>query len=155
MARKKRRHAPQPIPEMTEKDVKRFWSKVDVCSHNECWSWKSIATASGYGRIRIRQKLYSSHRVAFHLANPTVDITGKKNVIMHSCDNRLCCNPEHLMLGTLRENFLDMVRKGRGGIVANLKKKEDTPHARLRLRSLSKLFFAYVKKIRNGKVRED
>lgn len=155
MARKKRRHAPQPIPEMTEKQILRFWLKVNVGESDQCWNWRSTAAAAGYGRMKIGRKLYSAHRIAFHLANPEVDMTGVKSVVMHSCDNRLCCNPEHLMLGTLRENYLDMVRKGRGGIVANLKKKEDTPHARLRLRSLSELFSAYVQKIRDRKVRND
>lgn len=155
MAKRKRRHLPQPIPEMTEKDVKRFWAKVDVCGHDECWDWKSTAVAAGYGRIKIAQKLYSAHRVAFFLVNPDVDITGKKDVVMHSCDNRRCCNPAHLRLGTLRDNFMDMVQKGRGGIIVNIRNKEATPHARLGLRSLSKLFSAYVQKIRDRKVRND
>jgi len=156
MAERKHRHLPQPIPKMTEKDIKRFWAKINVRGDDECWNWVSPAAAAGYGRIKIAQKLYSAHRVAFFLANPDVDITGKKDVVMHSCDNRRCCNPAHLRLGTLRDNFMDMVQKGRGGtIIVNLKNKEATPHARLRLRSLSKLFFAYVQKIRSWKIRND
>jgi len=156
MAKRKHRHLPQPIPEMTEKDVERFWAKVDVREHDECWDWKSTAVAAGYGRIKISQKLYSAHRVAFFLANPDVDITGKKDVVMHYCDNRRCCNPAHLRLGTLRDNFMDMLQKGRGGaIIVKLKKKEATPHAYLGLRSLSELLFAYVQKIRSWKIRND
>lgn len=37
----------------------------------------------------------------------------KGMVVRHKCDNRLCINPEHLEIGTSKENSRDMVMRGR------------------------------------------
>lgn len=75
-----------------------------------CWEWQG-ATAAGYGRLKINRKLESAHRLAFQLSNPVVDM--RKLMVCHKCDNRRCCNPEHLFLGTSRDNMLDCKAKGR------------------------------------------
>jgi DNA-binding NarL/FixJ family response regulator len=102
---------PQNTPEV-------LWSKVDVKSKNECWPWKG-SIENGYGRTWINDKGYYAHRVIFNLANPEmIELkapTNKKakGFLMHLCDNRICCNPNHLQIATLRENNLDMHQKGR------------------------------------------
>jgi DNA-binding NarL/FixJ family response regulator len=102
---------PQNTPEV-------LWSKVDVKSKNECWPWKG-SIENGYGRTWINDKGYYAHRVIFNLANPDmIELkapTNKKakGFLMHLCDNRICCNPNHLQVATLRENNLDMHQKGR------------------------------------------
>ena len=102
---------PQNTPEV-------LWSKVDVKSKNECWPWKG-SIENGYGRTWINDKGYYAHRVIFNLANPNmIELkapTNKKatGFLMHLCDNRICCNPNHLQVATLRENNLDMHQKGR------------------------------------------
>ena len=103
---------PQNTPEV-------LWKKVDVKNPDKCWPWIGNVTKSGYGRTWIDDKGYYAHRVIFNLANPNVielkSPTNKKTrgFLMHICDNRICCNPAHLRVATLRENNLDMHQKGR------------------------------------------
>lgn len=50
-----------------------------------------------------------AHRVVAALTRGLLE----KDYVMHKCDNRICCNPDHLQVGTALDNFLDMVNKGR------------------------------------------
>lgn len=96
-----------------------LWNKVDKREANECWPWKGTITKSGYGRTWINDIGYYAHRVIFNLANPgQIELkapTNKKahGFLMHTCDNRLCCNPGHLRVATLKENNHDCDNKGR------------------------------------------
>jgi len=57
-----------------------------------------------------------AHRVAYAKAHGLHirDLDGM--VVMHSCDNPSCVNPEHLFLGTQVENLTDMTNKGRRAV---------------------------------------
>lgn len=96
-----------------------LWAKVDKRDFNECWPWIGSITKNGYGRTWINDKGYYAHRVIFNLANPNMiqlsAPTNKKakGFLMHTCDNRICCNPSHLRVANLRENNLDAQVKGR------------------------------------------
>ncbi len=91
--------------------VARFWSKVDVkWSANDCWPWMG-ATRKGYGNIKIDGASHSSNRVALELftGEPLGDL-----MALHTCDNKLCCNPRHLYAGDASDNMTDLhARQGR------------------------------------------
>jgi hypothetical protein len=86
----------------------RFWSRLNKLESG-CWEWTGGLTDNGYGYVgRKIERL--AHRLAWLLTNgPIVDGL----FVLHRCDNRRCCNPDHLFLGTASDNMRDMHTKGR------------------------------------------
>lgn len=77
----------------------------------DCWLWKGVRNADGYGRLYFRGHHDYAHRVAWELAHGLPIPTGV--VIMHTCDNPACVNPAHLRQGTIADNNRDRAAKGR------------------------------------------
>lgn len=89
----------------------RFWEKVDKRGHDECWGWNGSKSSHGYGQLRINDRLNMAHRFSYELHNgPIPDGLD----VLHKCDNPPCCNPNHLFVGTAKDNTADMLAKGRG-----------------------------------------
>lgn len=93
--------------------MKRFWDKVDKSAgDNACWPWIACKLPSGYGRFRIGGRdgfITTAHRIAYKLAKG--DPGGL--FVLHRCDNPSCCNPNHLLLGSHKDNMADMRAKKR------------------------------------------
>jgi hypothetical protein len=88
----------------------RFWPKVIVKGSAECWLWKGSKNQDGYGVIWHVDRLRGAHRISWLLnRGPIPDGLD----VLHKCDVRLCCNPEHLFLGTHGDNCNDRTRKER------------------------------------------
>lgn len=100
-----------------------FWSRVRRGSDTDCWEWCGGTTSSGYGNLSWHGVHVQAHRVAYALSYGGIALQtgfrheGKakryKRFVLHKCDNRLCCNPKHLFLGSMRANLLDAYAKGR------------------------------------------
>lgn len=78
-----------------------------------CWVCTSHAKSKNRGNypvIRRFDKYMRLSRYIYWLYNGDID---RDKYVMHMCDNPECINPNHLELGTPKENSQDMVRKGR------------------------------------------
>lgn len=94
---------------------KRLWDRVSVTQNpGECWEWAgSVNKKTGYGQISEsgdKRKMLLVHRVAYILTYGEIP---NGLFVLHSCDNKKCCNPKHLFLGTQQDNMTDKVSKGR------------------------------------------
>ena len=81
---------------------------MELRDRAECWEWPGRFGTHGYG-VYGRNSL--AHRLAWRLSRGSDPARGY--VIRHRCDNRRCIRPQHLRLGTQRENVGDMWRNGR------------------------------------------
>lgn len=88
----------------------RFWEKV--LKGDDCWKWTSAIGSRGYGifwKDPISRSVFA-HRYSYELHNGVIP---EGMVVMHSCDNPKCVNPSHLSFGSIRDNALDAMFKGR------------------------------------------
>lgn len=119
---------------MDENQKDAFWSKVQIGGMSDCWPWLGAQNSHKYGNVRVDKKYLSAHRVAWELANFAIP-DGYQ--VCHVCDNGLCCNPAHLMLGTNQSNFCDMLFKGRGEFKKNKAIGERNVNAKLTAEKVS------------------
>ena len=82
----------------------------NVIKKEGCWGWQSCKDKDGYGDMTFEKRPMKGHRVSWFLEYGPIP---NKLCVLHRCDNRYCTNPKHLFLGTPRDNFEDMVKKGR------------------------------------------
>lgn len=98
---------------LTPEKIAAFLAQVAVGDPDECWEWQGSRSNLGYGAVAVRGTGYGptgAHRVAYGIANGGIP---DGMYVCHSCDNPPCCNPNHLFVGTHRDNMRDMDEKGR------------------------------------------
>ena len=80
---------------------------------SDCINWSKGLSDKGYGLTTRNNKTYRAHRLAYcdyHNISHS-DIKGR--IVRHTCDNRKCVNPEHLVIGTHQDNMDDMKKRNR------------------------------------------
>ena len=90
-------------------EYERFWSKVDRSGGPDaCWPWTTAGRVidGEYGKFRLR----GAHRVSWELANGPIP---DGLCVLHRCDNPPCVRPDHLWIGTKKDNIRDAMSKGR------------------------------------------
>lgn len=99
------------MPDFTTRMRRRWQLMVTVAGPNDCWPWAGRLDDKGYGFIHVNGRTTRVHRVAWTLAHGDWPPVGQ--VVRHTCDNPPCCNPCHLILGSIRDNVHDCIDRGR------------------------------------------
>lgn len=98
------RHTAHP-----EQLIRERVTEVDRGYSTPCWVWQRAKFTDGYGTFRYNDKQWRVHRLAYTVfVGPIGDA-----LVCHRCDQRDCCNPDHLYLGTQQANMRDMSIRGR------------------------------------------
>jgi len=104
------------VGKRTKSVSERFWEKVSVPDDtSQCWEWQANIVY-GYGMFVENRKSILAHRWSYIFHNGEIP---EGLYVLHKCDNRKCVNPQHLFLGTYKDNAVDRQRKGRGVIPDN------------------------------------
>jgi hypothetical protein len=92
--------------------IERFYKYVDKeCSEFfDCWEWIGGKDRWGYGRFGINGRPTLAHRFMYELE---IGVIPEGMLVLHECDNPACVNPDHLKLGTYKDNSDDKVKKDR------------------------------------------
>lgn len=103
--------------EVKAKTPERFWSNIKFGEPEECWEWYGVRFPMGYGRYIIvinGQKFVKATRYLYYCLHGDFNFS---LCILHAenCNNPSCCNPNHLRLGTQKENMEQAFRQKRVG----------------------------------------
>lgn len=106
----------EPIKsERTKPDiVKRFWSKVEDRKNDQaCWLWVAAVDKGNRGVFRLGTYLgtITAHKYVWEI---TYGVIPPKSIVYHTCDDLLCCNPNHLRLGTMKDCAMEREKRNKG-----------------------------------------
>lgn len=108
----------------------RFWPKVDTSGGQDaCWNW-TAAKSKGYGIMSSKRGCspHKAYRISWELHNGPIPIGLH---VLHKCDNAACVNPQHLFVGTHRDNMDDMTFKGRARVASKAHHGEKNSSSKL------------------------
>jgi len=78
-----------------------------------CWEWQGARNNKGYGQVGLERKIILAHRASWTVTNGPIP---ENLIVRHICDNPPCINPNHLELGTYKDNSADAIKRNRAAI---------------------------------------
>lgn len=118
--RKKENKKREFTKEEYEKTLEKIKNNCDFVILDEnietpCWLFNGALYKDGYGQTQFKGMKYRTHILAYEAVYGKRDLTGENKIIRHLCNNKSCCNPEHLKFGTYSENIIDAYKNGHKG----------------------------------------
>lgn len=101
----------RPITPDDERILARLFARREVDPVTDCWYFRGSTTSNGYGHVSYCHGTEYTHRLSAMLFLELDLADGR--VVRHICDTPPCFNPEHLRLGTQKDNMRDAAEKGR------------------------------------------
>lgn len=79
-------------------------------SESGCWIWEKGCNSQGYGALYVNKKMNLAHRISYEIF---IGLIPDGLLVCHKCDIKVCVNPNHLFIGTQKDNMQDHVKKGK------------------------------------------
>lgn len=115
---------------VSDEDKERFKQFCSLDKETGCIEWTG-AIRTGYGLFRLNGKTQTAHRISWLIYRGPIN----GQLVLHKCDNKKCVNPDHLFLGTQKDNVDDMVKKKRNVVL----KGELNPNAKLNTKKVKQI----------------
>jgi ribosomal protein L19E len=91
--------------------AERFIEKTIPVPFSGCWIWMgAFGNVNGYGNFYLNGKHVGAHRASWLINKGKIP---DEMCVCHTCDVRACVNPNHLFIGSQKDNIHDMIKKGR------------------------------------------
>lgn len=106
----------QTDTDLIERAFNYFRKAPFATNENGCRLWTKSITTGGYGTVPVhirmtnKDRRFAAHRLAWMIERGPIP---DDMFVCHKCDEKLCCNVDHLFLGTEEDNRMDMYRKDR------------------------------------------
>jgi D-hexose-6-phosphate mutarotase len=98
---------------MSASEKGKFFNRASIAGVSECWPWQGSKSGMGYGIITMRRNKKKwtllAHRIAKELALGRT--LAKEETLHHTCENRLCVNPRHLVIMSRSEHRKQHMRE--------------------------------------------